>query len=186
MKKLVLFVGAVMIALGANAQGVVTFRNFVPGELEQPIFAADGSTRLAGDQFQAELLAGASEGDLSPVSGSQTGFATGNGAGFFLGPDVSVDGIGVDEDAVLQVRAWDTQVGSSFSEAQSAGAGFGTSGSFTVTLGGEGGPPPPGGEAPPDPALMSGFESFSLVPEPSVFALGLLGIGAVFFRRWMK
>ncbi len=62
------------------AQGTIAFSNIGPG-LNAPAYLSDGTTKLSGAQFMAELLAGTSASSLSPIA--TTGFFQGVGAGYF-------------------------------------------------------------------------------------------------------
>jgi len=80
-----------------------------------------------------------------------------------------------------QFRAWDNQGGTltSWSQVMAGGGSIpgGTSDIFVFTA-----PLALGGGTPP---LTTGIRSFNLtvVPEPSLIALGALGLGALLFRR---
>lgn len=185
MKKLLLSACAVMVAVGVQAQGTVNFRNFAsPGaEINKPIFAADGSTLLEGDQFQAQLFAGESGSSAAELEavGEAAGFLEGAGAGFFRGGqrEIPIDG---GADAAVDIRVWDTSVASTFADAEAAGIGYGNSGVFEMPTGNPNADPP-GTPVNMEEHMPSGF---SLVPEPSVLALGLLGAGVFLLRRRVK
>lgn len=78
-----------------------------------------------------------------------------------------------------QVRAWDNQNNTITTWAAALGGGFayGSSAVFEVSTSTAGSPPP---------ANLVGLTSFNLinpVPEPSLIALGALGLGALLLRR---
>jgi len=83
--------------------------------------------------------------------------------------------------ATFQVRAWSADLGATWAEAQSSGGTgwIGASALFNSATGGAGTPASP---AVPLSATVPGF-AVTLVPEPSVIALAVLGAGALFFRR---
>lgn len=178
MKKLLLSTAVLMTAcLGTFAQGSINFINFAGGDnpVDAPVFNVDGTTRLDGNQYMAQLLAGADEASLAPV-GAPAPFLSGEGAGYFGGGTRLVDGIDPGASAVAKVIAWDTTTGSDFESATIKGE----SGTITIEeLGGDGSPPTL-------PANLVGLQSFSLVPEPSTIALGVLGAAALLFARRRK
>jgi len=83
---------------------------------------------------------------------------------------------------LFQVRAWTAALGNNYDTAlvnwlagTTPTAVLGKSGIITVTT----------TTAPTPPALLAGLQSFSLqpIPEPSVIALGALGLAAILYRR---
>jgi hypothetical protein len=184
MKKALLTLAALAMAASAYAQGTITYWNSGidnatgGGTYDAPIFDVDGTTRLSGAAYTVGLY---SNGTLVP--GSQQTFLTGAGAGFFNPVfDLVIPGSAPGSTPTLEVRAWQTSAGS-FAAAQ---GGAGTYGSFSYTspaLGGVNPAPPPPSFFPP---TMTGLQSFSLVPEPSTYALGMLGLGALAMMRRRK
>lgn len=123
----------------------------------------------------------ASLAPLTPTAGFRTYSA---GAGFVQAPadTVVVPGVPSGSSARLQLRAWDTRGGTitTWADAVAAAASgnllIGDSLSFNAALGG-------GPISPPAPIGLTSF-NLHFVPEPSVIALGVLGVGAlVLFRR---
>jgi hypothetical protein len=188
MKKLLITVALALAAVvQTNAQGLVDFRNRITGTLDQPVFMTDGTTRVGEANYVAQLWYAATEtGSYAPVAGAASVFRTGTGAGYWnAGADSTrtLAGIVAGTTAWLQVRVWNSTLGADYATAAAAGPGsfFGTSANFSVTAGGT---PPVG--APLTPAAMLGFTSFSLVPEPSTIALGVLGVAGLLFIRRRK
>jgi len=178
MKKLLLVTVLIVASVATYAQGTLNFANFVqvapPGvSVNAPIFNIDGTTRLAGSQFQAILYGGPDANSLQAM-GSAVGFATGTGAGYFIGGQRVVTTVAGNTMAFLQVRAWDTLAGATWDAAFASGSGYGMSPILNLTL----------GQAPATPPNMVGLQSFSLVvPEPSTIALAILGAATLFLRR---
>ena len=179
---------------GVNVNSPTTARNG-NSSAGIPAGAVDytGSALLVGTGFTAQLWGaagtGASEGSLAVVA--TTSFRTGSAAGFVntaLLPGgqsaVAIPGAptpGPAAQATIQLRAWDNLGGvvGSWSAAMAAGAPSGKSTLFnTGTLGGTDSP----AASPPN---LTGLTSFNLtiVPEPGVIALGVLGLGALLLRR---
>lgn len=174
MKKVAILAMSLLAAAVSYGQGTVNFANAgawgsAPGRAE------DGTTLLSGARYMAELMAGTSAGSLTAV-GSPTPFLTGGGAGFFNGGVITIASVTPGATAFFQVRAWDTTRGTSFALAQAAGAGWALSNVFSGATGGAGTPPS-------SPGSMNGLTAFTLVPEPSSYALLALGGAAMFFRR---
>ena len=161
-------------------QGWVEFENF--GAVDAPIYDVDSRTLLAGPDFLAQLYAAAPGQSLQPV-GVPAPFLSGEYAGYFQGNDYAIPGVPPFATAVVQVVAWRASDGATFKEANHLGGHVGESPHLTLVLGDV--------QLPSQlPAPLTGLQSFSLhvvVPEPSAFALGLLG-GAVLAlgRRWRR
>jgi len=175
MKKLIALVGIVAVSMSAYGQGLITFANLGAG-WTAPISQQDGSPIPVGNGFTAELLAGADAGSLVAVAPTSVNWVS---PGFFNGGVLTIAGSAPLSTPSLQVQVWENAGGTiaSFAAAQAAGVQYGASDIWTAApLGGAGTPPGP-------PSNMIGMSSFSLVPEPSTFALLALGAGALFLRR---
>jgi hypothetical protein len=145
--------------------------------------------RLSGTGFTAELWAGAlgtADSALTavPTGGRVSSFQSGNAAGYFTaGVTAVIDGVNIGQAARLQVRAWDNRGGTVTSWAAVMANPTvlrGWSTAFdSLTLGG-------GTTTPPNMVGLTSFNLFVPVPEPSVIALGALGLGALLFRRFRK
>jgi hypothetical protein len=174
MKKILVMASLMVASLAAYGQGSVLFSNFVgPGGsiVNAQVFGTDGTTGLAGSNFQAILYAGPDAGSLAPI-GASAAFFTGAGAGYFSGGSRTIGTVAPGASAFVQVRAWDTTSGATWDTATVRGS----STVFSVGTGGGGTPPAP-------PSNLVGLTSFSLVPEPSTIALGVLGAAALLLRR---
>jgi len=153
---------------------------------------------LSGAGFTAQLwgAAGANTpvASLAPLVNATTSFRTGTAAGFinatlFPGgnalmqvPNTPIDGTGYQ--GTFQLRAWDNVGGTITSWAMVMANDSilrGASPAFTPTavLGGTGTPP----QTPPNLTGLVSFNLFTPVPEPSLIALGALGLGALLLRR---
>jgi hypothetical protein len=141
-------------AFSALGQGTVMMLNRVGSSVDAPVYDTDGTTKLAGTGFRAQLYAGSTEASLKAVGDSVT-FRTGLAVGYFdSGSDSTrtIPGVAAGGKAYAQVRAWDATKGSSYEAAQSAGAKTGSSDVFSVTTG--------GGLVPP--AQLVGLRTFKL------------------------
>jgi hypothetical protein len=169
MKKALLTVAALALAGSSYGQGLITFAHFASGkEIKAP----------NGANADASVTVGLY------VTGNNTALATttifqNTGLFQFDGSDVVVPGTPANSTANLTVRAWATSAGS-FANAQSSGAAWGE-GSFTsLPLGGQNPTPPPPALTAPD---LTNFQGFTMVPEPTTYALGALAVGALLLRR---
>jgi hypothetical protein len=181
MKHIFKFLILALFVESAFGQGTFLFRNYhMSAGLDAPVFDASGN-RLSGTHYVAVLYGGATPdsmtlaqagaGDMPPESLT----AVYNGQpGYFsaLGRVI----IPTAQFAWLQVRVWDSRLGSTYDEVESLGlGGYGASPLFQA-MGGDieatGRPPQP----------LIGLQSFSLVPEPGTWALLAFGAGILFWR----
>jgi len=176
MKKLVVIAALGLVAVGALAQGQFTFGNknlIATPPIDAKVFNSDG-TALSGTDFLAQAyvkLAADPESSYAPV-GTAVNFRTGANAGYIVSSVLSTAYAG-NTAVTVQMRAWEASGGNSFEAAQSAGKKFGKSNDVALNV----------QVAPVTPPDMAGLTSFSLVPEPSTLALGVLGAAALLIRR---
>lgn len=151
------------LAVSAYGQGTLNFNNRVTSAgLDSPVFDVGGAAKLA-EGFAQLVVNGTPVGDA-------TAMRTGSAAGYFSGGTANIASVAPGATASIQVRAW--KGGATFETATATGI----SEAINVTLGGAGSPPSL-------PANLVGLKSFSLVPEPSTIALGLIGAAALMLRR---
>lgn len=156
------------------ADGAIEFTNFdVATSLYAPIFNTDGTTKLSGTGFSAQLYYDSGSGFVAV--GPVVNFATASLAGTFSSyPSVTIPGVAIGSTTTLQVRAWDN-AGGSISSWETATI-RGQSASFTSQPLGD----PSNASTLP---VLTGLNSFSLVPEPTTIALGVLGGLVLLMRR---
>ena len=175
MKKALMILSSLLVAVGAFAQGSVQFSGKVAGAYDAPVFLSGGTTKAEGAAYMVQLYAGATQSGLAAVGAPQP-FLTGAGAGYWRTTAVTVPASSIDAtgNSFVQVRAWAAAAGSTY---EAAGAQSGFSNTLTIKP----------TNAPDVPALMNGLQSFSInvnvVPEPSIMALGALGGLALLLRR---
>jgi hypothetical protein len=196
MKKIALTLAALAVAASSYAQGTLNFANRVSGVFSaQVTYAGDtlgaaggGPAGPAGSGFWGQLYAAAPGGTLAAI-GSPVEFRNDAGIGYITsGGVVSVAGVAGGSPAQVKLVAWHKSLGNDYTAAVAQGlGGWGESAVITVNTGGGGTPPAPaanlgvvGGTAA---NTLAGFEVRSLVPEPSMAALGLLGAGLLLIRR---
>lgn len=163
MKKILALAACVCaLAVSAYGQGTINFNNRVTSAgLDAPVFDVGGTTKLS--EGFAQLV-------VNGTALDQTAMKTGAAAGYFGGGSVTIASVAPGATASVQVRAWKGAA------TYDAAATKGISEAFNVTLGGAGSPPSL-------PANLVGLKSFTLVPEPSTIALGLIGAAALLLRR---
>jgi len=176
MKKLMVAAALGLVAVGALAQGQFTFGNknlIATPPIDAPVKNVDGSF-LAGTGFWAQAyvkLAADPESSYQPV-GTALNFRTDLNAGYIRSTVVTTT-FAANTAVTVQMRAWDATSGASYEAARDSGGKYGKSNDVALQVSG-----PP--NTPPD---MTGLTGFTLVPEPSTFALGVLGAAAFFLRR---
>jgi len=171
MKTLIVAVAVGFTAFGALAQGYFNFGNRVSGVVDAPVTAPTG-VKLDGSAWLAQAYVGLTEGSLAPV-GAALPFRTGAAAGYITSTKVTVDTIPGATSVSVEMRVWEAAKGTSYETAVAAGGIFGKSAAIKLQLAGD----------PTPPTDMVGLTSFSLVPEPSTMALGVLGAAALLLRR---
>lgn len=182
MKKLLLVtVACAATALtGFGQDGIINFNTQTVGA---KVTDVDGNP-AAGPQYVGQLQWGTASDSLAPVGTVQAFYAGGLSSrkGFISGGAVGIPGAGgaAALPGFVQLWVWDSVAGDDFASSQANGGQTGKSNIIGITPGGW-------GEPAAFPADLVGLESFQLtseiIPEPSTFALGLLGIGALMLRR---
>lgn len=208
MKKLFVTLAMASLAVGAFAQGTVgslTYQNTAGVGKEKYVYGVNpsdpgaivsgndaalytGRELLSGTGYWAELwygATGAAEADLKAVAGSLVNFRTGTTAGLIQGKSkLDIPGTLGGDKVTLQLRVWGANATSWADVLTKPDVGRGKSNLIlNWELGGvdkDNGPHIGSGN------IATGLEKFGLytvVPEPSVVALGALGIGALLLRR---
>jgi hypothetical protein len=184
MKKLLITTaGFALMAVSAWSQGNIFFSNeplSTQNAVNAPVTAEDRVTRLAGAAFQAQLYARpAGSSSAYAAMGAAVPFltTTPNGTGYWTPSSRSVPGVAAGAQAQVVARVWRVADGATWDAAQATGRGYGESAPLNITL-----------TAPPAlPAPMVGLQPFSLVPEPSTIALGIIGgLGTLVLIRRRK
>jgi len=179
MKTLLVAAALGFVAVGAMAQGQFTFGNknlTTTPPIDAKVLDKDGKP-LAGADYWAQAyvkLAADPDSSYAPV-GTAVNFRTGNNAGYIVPVVVTTPYPGTPTATSIQVqmRAWAATAGNSYEAALATGNNYGKSDPVTLAV----------TVAPAPPSDMIGLKSFSLVPEPSTFALGILGAAALLLRR---
>lgn len=209
MKRLIVLSIMASSAMTAFSQGTVVHNNLITG-LRAPILIAPahpltqlqgqpnvvvanstplgttdygaGAVGASGTGFTSELYAGPDAATLSAVPGSLQPLRTGASfAGYItVISTLAVPQVGFNSSGTFQLRAWDNNNGTitSWAQAMAGTLGRGQSSPFVNSTGG-------GGTPATLPSNLTGLTAFNLytVPEPSLIALGALGLGALLLRR---
>jgi hypothetical protein len=172
MKKLIVAAVIGLTAYGALAQGSFVFGNRATAAgIDAPVTMPGGGARLEGAAFLAQAYVGQTADSLAPV-GPILPFRTGGAAGYITSTAVDVTGQ-ASANVVVVMRAWEAAKGASYEAAVAGGGIYGSSLPVSLAL----------SNPPAAPTDMVGLAAFSLVPEPSTMALGVLGVAALLLRR---
>lgn len=207
-KSLIITAFLALVAANAFSQGTVRYVPNITGSYTTRIYAQDlvnpllelhgnpangvpvGTTvytgaALAGTGFTASLWAGSSSNSLALVAGTSLGFRTGSAAGLWSEPAQTViDGFTPGTTPSLLVRVWNNSNGvDSWAKVLADPSVARGDSTIFAPSGGLGGTDA-GGNIFLTPTLAN-MRSFNLhvVPEPSLIALGVLGLGALLLRR---
>ncbi|MCB1125825.1 MAG: PEP-CTERM sorting domain-containing protein, partial [Verrucomicrobiae bacterium] len=163
-----------------GADGTVNFNNKVTtAGINARVSDMDGNF-VSGADYVAQLAWGTASDALAPI-GAPVAFYSDKDTkyGYVNGGVVSVADM-AGAAGFIAMLTWSPADGADYASAKAAGGQTGMSNVIPVTLGGN-------GEPPALPADLVGMEAFALsgeaIPEPSTFALGLIGIGALMLRR---
>jgi hypothetical protein len=166
------------------AQGVVLFSNSDLTDPPDRLVHDVAGQPLVGTNFLAQLYYGSTgtpESSLSAVASPPRTFrdSTTSAPGTWQGASRTLTGFPPGSVVSLQVRVWGIAAGATWEEAVARGfdgSQYGTSSVFSYIV------PPLSGPA--GQWNMHNFEGFTLVPEPSLALLGMIGIvGLCFWRR---
>ena len=180
MKTLFIALALLVFSRTGFGQGTVLFSNREPGYgIDAPIYDFSGNP-CSGSAVLAQLYYAFVGSTFFTPAGEPLIFRTGSRAGYF---DNTVDqnrmlfGVAAGANVQIQIRVWESAYGSTFEEARLSGR-YDYSPTLIIATGG-------GGSPPSLPGVLYGLKSFQmrLTPEPSTIALGLIGAGALFFRR---
>lgn len=201
MKKALFILGLVSASMIASGQGTVSFGNryvfSTSPQTYRPIYGADWNgvigagaigavaNRPAGDAYRVQLWMAIgynqSESTLQMVTASAArSFLTGANAGYWSGesPKVLQSAnwmAGGNAPVTLQVRVWDSTA-ADWDDATAKGKTRAKSLTFNYTT-------PAIGNLDPAAGYMENFQSFGFMPEPTTYALGLLGLGMAYIMR---
>jgi len=202
MKKLFVTLAITSITAGAFAQATLGRVAYVnqSGTTKKAIYNVDKTNPLdqslnianrdliakgTATTYTVELWYGSSEASLAAAAGSQ--ISDWAAAGVFKGnANFDIQGTKGGDTVALQVRAWDNRGGTIKTWADVLAHPDVARGASAVISGiSLGGIDADGGVHSPV-TILNGMQSFglyTLVPEPSIIALGALGLGALVLRR---
>ncbi|MFM1941526.1 MAG: hypothetical protein RI897_508 [Verrucomicrobiota bacterium] len=166
-----------LTTLSASAQGTINFNNRVTvAGIDAPI--TFGGVGLRGPDFLGQLFVLDPGSDSYEPVGGPTPFQSHPLlAGYINGGNTIVPFIAPGNDATVVLRAWNAAAGSIWSEVLGRPNGiYGQTAPITITLGGAGSPPSL-------PANLVGLNGAFMIPEPTTFALIVLGLGMLRLKQ---
>jgi hypothetical protein len=179
MKHIALALTAVLAAVSSYAQGTVNFQTKSGTAVDAPVRYGG---QLAGSAYMGQLYAQIGVGLPFAAIGTPLPFRSDAGIGYITaGGAVPVPGAGGGTAASIKLVAWASSLGATYEEVVAKGlGGFNESAPIAIAnLGGGGTPPSPAANL----IGLQGFEIATIVPEPAIAALGLLGAGLLLIRR---
>jgi hypothetical protein len=185
MKKSLLTVALVGVtALSAFGQGAIDFRNAtsqLPSPPDRRVLTVEG-TGVIGTQFMAQLFFATDAANVNAtaaVSEGASAFRATALPGFWAGGTRTLVNTPAGTTKDYVVRVWDSSLGT-YAQALASGRANSAGQSLPFSY-----QPPTDPTAPPSAFFMLNYTGFTLVPEPSTIALGILGgLGTlVLFRR---
>src|SRR5688572_25503856 len=187
MKKLIPVIALLIGAYGALGQAVVNFRNEnLPQPPDRMVRHMSDGSLVVGTNYAVQLLYGSDPASLT-AHPTLAYFRASLTPGTWSGANRTLTGIAAPGTAPsvgpviwLQVRGWDAGNRTvTFDQARAGGGLWGQTTVFSYQQ---------RASSPPDTldTAMLGFLGFSLVPEPSVIGLGVIGLGALFLLRRRK
>jgi hypothetical protein len=184
MKKTLLTLAfATLAAVASYAQGTITFANTTLSRAQ--LQTAPGASTYANVPLSAPIVYGVFWGtsaDSLQLNGGALGTASATSAGIIAaGSPYQIDGGAVGATVFMKIAGWTASFGRDFATAKTAGEFYGETGVRSVVLAATAGP----GTVIWSASDLTKFQPLKLdiVPEPSVIALGALGLGALLLRR---
>jgi hypothetical protein len=178
MKRLIVTAALGLVAVGALAQGQFTFGNrnpLSPPAIDAPVKNASGEL-CSGETYLAQAYVKLQADTVWTPVGAAVPFRTGTRAGYINSVVVTTPYAGGTA-VQVQMRAWEAIKGQAtypdYDAAFKGGAQYGESNIVPLNV----------AVAPNTPPDMNGLTGFTLVPEPSTLALGVLGVAALLLRR---
>lgn len=127
--------GVVLDVNPLDAGGNVNLANrLTAAGIDAPVTDADGTTRLAGTAFLAQLYVGAQSDNLAPAGGAVP-FNTGDLAGYVTPRNRVLTQFKPGDAVFAQIRAWESVAGGSYESALANGGKAGTSAVISVIAG---------------------------------------------------
>jgi hypothetical protein len=181
-KQFCFVMAALLTSMGIYAQGQVNFITVLgpagSRTVDAPVSMMDGTPPSPIYTVQLFLANGADPGSWIGLTPTTVFRSDTPAASYYVvdpGTPVTVPGYPPQSTAPLVMRAWENAY-NTYEAAVAAGAFCGQSPIANITLG--------GGTLPP--TNLIGLQGFTMVPEPSTIAFGLLGACALLLRHRRK
>lgn len=176
MKRLLLLAAVCLLPLSSFAQGTVVFSNNGGAGVTNQF---TGNLQPAGGTLLVALYGGTNLATLAQLGSA---IPIGPIAGVFSGGNRTNDLVAPGSSGLFQVRAWDSTYGATYEAflanlAKPADAAYGISSTFTSGTGGGSGP------VLPAVTISTTFPGLVIVPEPTTYALGALGLGLIWMAK---
>ncbi|MBI3416231.1 MAG: PEP-CTERM sorting domain-containing protein [Verrucomicrobia bacterium] len=170
-------------SITAQIVGALNFASRIAGVYDAPVFVCEGGVlgRASGTNYLVQLFAGIDATHLVPVGGAIP-FRTQAFAGYWRAAAISIDRslVGPTNITTVQIRAWQSTAGDTYDVALANGGLVGQSNIIRVQP----------IDAPDPPSTLTGLQSFTIgaaeCPEPSTWALLLVGLGVLLCKRQRK
>jgi hypothetical protein len=191
MKQIVIAVSALLVAASAYAQGTINFVTRVTGVVDVKAMynGAPADATFWGQLYYAP--ANSTDPSAFKAVGAPTAFRSPPStlAGYITaGGTVTIPDIAGGSPAAVQVRAWAANINGATPTTYEAAAALGQGGTGlsaiipALVLGNAGSPPTPAANL-AGLGIGTTLDIQTIVPEPSIAALGLLGAGLLLIRR---
>jgi hypothetical protein len=170
-----------LLASSLMGQGVVDFNNnrvfATPADRLVYTYAVPPGQPVVGTNYVAQLYYGADFFSLQAVTTAPARFRvpTTTAPGTWAGGNRTLTTFTAGMTVILEVRAWDSNFGSTWDAVRASGGWFAQSGPFTYVI--------PAAGSPPAAFYMENFRAFACIPEPSALLLFISALSIVCLAR---
>ena len=179
-KSLLMIIAASLVATTAVlGQGTIVVANSAAVNGVRANVTDNPGTPVTGPTMWAQVYAGPSADSLTP-QGAPVNFLTGTNAGLISAQTIAVASVAPGANVFVQLRGWEGALGSTYESSYTRTATGLSNIVGPFVTGGAGSPP----STPPN---VTGLRSFVIgAPEPSTYAMALIGAGALLLRRYTR
>jgi hypothetical protein len=183
MKKILLTLTLVTLSVAAYAQGTINFGNTIASKVQ---YQASPGGPIAEMPATAPVVFGVFWGTTADGLQVDSRLGVPTAAGVFSGGAIfGLPGTQPGDVVFMKIAGWDAANGINFDASKRGPGHYGETDVRQVTLAATAGPGQVifQGSTGTNPNRFKAFTIFAVVPEPSVIALGTLGLGALLLRR---